>query len=189
MNVDIDISKVKLKTERVILRPWNKNDLNDFFEYASVEDVGIRAGWERHKSIEESEKILNSFIEHKKTFAIELDGKAIGSIGIEKYSEEDLPELDELRGRELGFVLSKSYWGKGIMPEVVKEVMRYLFEDKKLDVIVCGHFDENKQSSRVQEKCGFKFYKKGFYKKQNGNKIGNNINIIYKSDWECGTAY
>ena len=77
MNASIDISDVILKTERLTLRPWSLDDLADFNEYASVDGVGQMAGWLPHKDIEESREILNMFIAHKKTFAIEYKGKAI----------------------------------------------------------------------------------------------------------------
>ena len=80
MNVEIDISNVTLKTKRLILRPWKLTDLDDFFEYASVDGVGQMAGWEPHKSKDESLEILNRFIEGKKTFALEYNGKVIGSL-------------------------------------------------------------------------------------------------------------
>lgn len=54
MNLEIDISNVVIKTERLILRPWKETDLDDFFEYASVDGVGEMAGWPHHKSKEES---------------------------------------------------------------------------------------------------------------------------------------
>ena len=135
MNVDIDISGVILHTERLILRPWQPEDLDDFYAYASVDGVGQMAGWKPHENKEESQRILNSFIEHKWTFALEYQGKAIGSLGIEKYNEEKFPEFANKRCREIGYVLSKEYWGRGLMPEAVKEVIRYLFEDVGLDVI------------------------------------------------------
>ena len=68
MNANIDVSNVTLKTERLILRPWNIDDLNDFNEYASVDGVGQMAGWLPHRDIEESREILNMFIAHKKTW-------------------------------------------------------------------------------------------------------------------------
>ena len=156
MNADIDISNVTLKTERLVLRPWSSDDLADFNEYASVDGVGQMAGWLPHKDIEESREILNMFIAGKNEFAIEYNGKAIGSLGIEKYNEKVLPEYDEKFGREIGYVLSKDYWGMGLMPEAVNRVIKYLFEDVKLDFIICRHYTDNDQSKRVQEKCGFK---------------------------------
>ena len=159
MNASIDISNTILKTERLTLRPWTLNDLSDFNEYASVDGVGQMAGWLPHKSIEESLDILKMFIAGKKTFAFEYNGKVIGSLGIEKYNETELPEYSEKYGREIGYVLSKDHWGKGLMPEAVNAVIKYLFEDLKLDFIVCGHFISNEQSKRVQEKCGFRHLK------------------------------
>ena len=66
MNVEIDISNVKLETERLILRAWEITDLDDFFEYASINGVGEKAGWEHHKSKDESLEILKMFIDEKK---------------------------------------------------------------------------------------------------------------------------
>lgn len=62
MNTPIDISDVILKTERLTLRPWRQSDLDDFFEYASVDGVGQMAGWIPHANREESQMIMNKFI-------------------------------------------------------------------------------------------------------------------------------
>lgn len=159
MNKNIDISNTIIKTERLTLRPWCNTDLDDLYEYASVDGVGQMAGWMPHKNKEESKFILDMFISEKKTFALEYNGKVIGSLGIEKYHESELPEFDSKLGREIGYVLSKEYWGKGLMPEAVNAVIKYLFDEENLDFIVCGHFLDNDQSRRVQEKCGFVHYK------------------------------
>ena len=53
MNAKIDISNVILKTNRLMLRPFNIDDLGDFYEYASVDGVGQMAGWLPHKNKEE----------------------------------------------------------------------------------------------------------------------------------------
>lgn len=159
MNKQIDISTVVLTTARLTLRPWKESDLEDFYEYARVDGVGQMAGWNPHKNIEESRVILGSFIRHKKTFALEHQGKVIGSLGIEEYNESQYPELNDIQGREIGYVLSKDYWGHGLMPEAVKAVVEYLFEEEDLDFILVGHFDWNKQSARVIEKCGFQYIK------------------------------
>lgn len=159
MNKPIDISAVTLRTRRLTLRPWRETDLEDFYEYARVEGVGQMAGWVPHTSTEDSRTILQSFIAGKKTFAIEYRGKAIGSIGIERYREDNYPELAPLQGRELGYVLSKDYWGQGLMPEAVQAVIGYLFDTEGLDFLLVGHFDWNRQSARVIEKCGFRYIK------------------------------
>ena len=159
MNKRIDITDVVLTTDRLTLRPWRESDLNDFYEYASVDGVGQMAGWNPHRNVEESKTILSHFIEGKHVFALEYQGKVIGSLGVEEYSEENYPELDSLKGREIGYVLSKAYWGQGLMPEAVKAVINWLFNEQKLDFIIVGHFDRNARSRRVIEKCGFQYIK------------------------------
>ena len=120
MNPPIDISAVTLKTDRLLLRPWLPTDLDDLYAYASVDGVGQMAGWTPHKNIEESKAILDLFIAGKHVFALEYQGNVIGSLGIEEYSEEHHPELANLRGREIGYVLSKEYWGRGLINENIK---------------------------------------------------------------------
>ena len=107
MNVDIDISDVVLKTERLTLRPWRPDDPDDFYEYASVDGVGQMAGWMPHRNKEESLEVLRRFIGKKRTFALEYEGKVIGSLGIEEYNEDEFPKFAEKRCRELGYVLSR----------------------------------------------------------------------------------
>lgn len=159
MNVRIDISNVCIKTKRIILRAFKETDIYDFYEYAKVDGVGEMAGWHHHESVEDSKEILDEFIKEKKTFAIEYKGKVIGSVGIENYNEELLPEFAHKKGREIGFVLSKDYWGQGLMPESVKAVLDYLLNEINVDFIICCHSVTNIQSKRVQEKCGFVPYK------------------------------
>ena len=61
-------------------------------------------------------------------------------------------------------MLSKEYWGQGLMTEAVQAVIAYLFERVQLDFILVGHFDWNRQSKRVVEKCGFTYLKTVEYK-------------------------
>ena len=163
MNATFQINGLVIETERLLLRPFEVTDLDDFYEYASEEGVGEMAGWQHHENLAKSQEILDIFIKEDKTFAIVLkeNNKVIGSLGIEKYGmEHALTEFDGYQGREIGYVLSKSYWGKGLMPEAVSAVVRYLFDDLHFDFLLCGYYDFNKQSKRVQEKCGFKPYRK-----------------------------
>lgn len=70
MNTEINISNVILETDRLILRAWEITDLDDFFEYASINGVGEKAGWEHHKSEDESLEILKMFINEKKVLLL-----------------------------------------------------------------------------------------------------------------------
>lgn len=180
MNAPIDISGVILKTPRLILRPWKEADLRDFYTYASVDGVGQMAGWNPHKSVAETKEILHMFMEKKDTFALERDGKVIGSLGIEEYRQANYPELDHLAGREIGYALSKDYWGQGLMPEAVQAVIRYLFDCVKLDFIIVGRFDWNYQSARVIEKCGFQYIKTNSHINEDGTTAITQQSILYR---------
>ena len=181
MNAEFKINSKIIETKRLILRAFTLEDLDDFYEYASVQGVGERAGWAHHKSKQESQEILERFIAEDKTFAICLkkDGKVIGSLGVEKYGlEESLTEFNGYLGREIGYVLAKPYWGKGIMPEAVTAVIEYLFKEIDLDFLICGYYDFNAQSKRVQEKCGFKPYRKLVMDTRMGTKEPGVLNLL-----------
>lgn len=160
MNKDVQISGAVLETERFIIRPWQQSDLENFYEYASVDGVGEMAGWNHHRSIDESKEILEMFISDDKTFALELksNNKVIGSVGIE-YINPKVDPYDDIFGREIGYVLSKDYWGRGLMTEAVKKVIEFCFNNLDLDYLWISHWIKNDRSRRVIEKCGFKFAK------------------------------
>ena len=179
MNATIDVTDVELRTERLLLRPWREADLEDFYAYARVDGVGQMAGWMPHRSIDESREILDRFIAEKKNFALEYRGKAVGSLGIEAYDERQFPELAELRGREIGYALSKDCWGQGLMPEAVRAVVGYLFGTVGLDFILVGRFVWNRQSARVIEKCGFAEVKTVPYKTRMGTIERSVESILY----------
>ena len=183
MNTVINVRNTVLRTERLLLRPWRRSDLEELYTYASVDGVGQMAGWKPHESREESEKILDMFIRQKKTFALEYHGRVIGSLGIEEYNEDHFPEFADKKCREIGYVLSKEYWGQGLMPEAAQEVIRFLFEEIGLDVILCSHFIWNGQSRRVQEKCGFRHYAFDTYETGLGTVEEDAVNILTKEEW------
>ena len=146
-----------LTTERLLLRDWEENDCLDLYEYASNELVGPNAGWPAHKNHEESQSIIKMFIQSEDTYAIVLksENKVIGSIGMHKGTPDE--SLKDLNQREIGYVLNPKYWGNGYIPEAVMCLIKYGFEQMKLDIVWCGHYDFNERSKRVVEKCGFHY--------------------------------
>ncbi len=181
MNVEFAINGKIIETDRLILRAFRATDLEDFYTYASVEGVGEMAGWRHHKNREESQQILNMFIGDDKVFAIvdKATNKVIGSLGVEKYAmEEALTEFDGYRGREIGYVLSREYWGRGLMPEAVRAVIDYLFNELDLDFLTCGYYNFNNQSKRVQQKCGFVPYRTLVMDTRMGTKEQGTLNLL-----------
>ncbi len=146
-----------LETQRLILRPWEETDAENLYKYAKDPKVGPVAGWPAHTSVDNSLEIIRNVLSAPETYAVvdKQTGCAIGSIGIMIGSASNIgiPDTEA----EIGYWIGVPYWGKGLIPEAVQELLRYAFEELCLDKIWCGYFDGNTKSKRVQEKCGFQY--------------------------------
>ncbi|MBO4339528.1 MAG: GNAT family N-acetyltransferase [Clostridia bacterium] len=172
-----------LETERLILRPWEETDAEELYKYAKDDRVGPPAGWKPHTSIENSLEIIRTILSEPETYAIILKetGLPIGSIGLMRNS--DLAERgDEV---ELGYWLGVPYWGRGFVPEASAELIRYAFEDLKVNRVWCGYSDGNEKSKRVQEKLGFKYHhtSENVPFPQVGETRKAHANLLTKEDW------
>lgn len=149
---------MQLETERLFLRPWQDSDAEDLYLYASHPDVGPIAGWPVHTSIENSLATIKTVLAKPEIYAVVLKqtGHAVGSVGlmIGKESDIDIPETEG----EIGYWIGVPFWGQGLIPEAVRELIRHSFEDLHLEKLWCGYFDGNSKSKRVQEKCGFTYH-------------------------------
>ncbi len=146
-----------LETKRLILRPWCEDDAKELYTYACDPEVGPSAGWPPHTSVENSREIIRKVLSAPETYAVCLkeNGKPIGSIG---FHRNDLAEGDD--EYELGYWIGKRFWGQGLIPEASREMLRYAFEELKMNRIWCGYYDGNEKSRRVQEKLGFVYQRR-----------------------------
>ena len=143
-----------LTTERLHLTRWKLSDTLALYEYASNPNVGPTAGWPEHRSIVESFLMIIQFFIPKGVYCIRPrgSGKAIGTISFSP--DKHRPGL---RSRELGYSISEKYWGMGLMPEAVREMLRFGFEEMGLDMVSVTTSPDNQRSQRVIEKCGFTY--------------------------------
>ena len=141
-----------LQTDRLILRPWQEDDAKDLYFYAKDREIGLPAGWPPHDSVENSLHIIRTVFSKPETYAVCLkeNNRAIGSIG---FHRNDLAQNDD--EYELGYWIGKEYWGQGLVPEAAREMLRYAFNDLKMNRIWCGYYEGNEKSKKVQEKLGF----------------------------------
>ena len=146
-------NNMQLQTERLILRPWAETDAPICYQYAKDPRVGPICGWQPHTSEENTRQIIRDILSAPETYAIVLKetGLPVGSIALKYHS--DLAGKDD--EAELGYWLGVPYWGRGIMPEAAREILRHAFEDLRLARVWCGYYDGNEKSKRVQEKLGF----------------------------------
>lgn len=144
-----------LETSRTILRPFTEADAADVYAYCKDPRVGPIAGWKPHESIEESREIIRTVFSGPDAFAVvdRETGHVIGSVGFVHHGTA----WDGEKSLAIGYALSPDRWGRGLMPEVVAELLRYGFEELGLEEIWCTHYQENSQSRRVIEKSGFTY--------------------------------
>lgn len=137
------------------MRLAEEKDAADVFEYARDPKVGPIAGWPPHRDVDESRTIIRTVFAAPGTAVMELkeNGKVIGTVGFVDRHRTEFPGPDD----EIGYALSPAYWGRGLMPEAVREVLRHGFEDMGLNTIWCAHYDGNDKSRRVIEKTGFRY--------------------------------
>jgi RimJ/RimL family protein N-acetyltransferase len=143
-----------LETERLILRKMVLNDAEAVFAYASNSEVSRYTLWETHRSIEDSRAFLE-FATQKYENGGEPDwgivyrgnGCLVGACGLVNW------EAEHARA-EVGFVLSREYWGRGLMSEAVRAILRFGFERMNLNRIEARCIAENAASARVMEKAG-----------------------------------
>lgn len=147
---------VSINTERLVLRPWRESDAEALFLYASDPDVGPRAGWPPHQSVEESLKVIREVFSNDHTWAVELKdtGRAIGCIGYYTCAESNISIGPD--DAETGYWIAKPYWNQGICTEALQALIDYCFNTKGFKTLWSDHFVDNPASGRVQHKCGFK---------------------------------
>jgi RimJ/RimL family protein N-acetyltransferase len=153
-----------LQTERLILRPWKESDAESLYEQAKNPRIGPAAGWPVHISVENSREIIREVLAIDETYAVTLknDDAAIGSLGLLIGDKSNLNI--KANEAEIGYWIGEAFWGQGLIPEAVHELMRYAFEELNMSQLWCGYFEENEKSKRVNEKCGFRYHHTQFEK-------------------------
>ena len=184
MNIKVDVSDVVLEGDRIRLRAFKKDDLEDFYLYAKTPGLGESAGWFHHESIEDSKKILDKFIRDKNILAIEKDGQVIGSIGIHPYDEDFFEDLNDKRAVEIGFVLSQDFHRQHLMTESLELVLDYLFNDIGLDAVVGGHFRGNFKSKNLHKKFNYKYFSSHLVKTNMGTMEVTHEYILSREDYD-----
>ena len=146
-----------LETERLILTKISEEHAADMYEYSSDPDVTRYLTWSCHSSEKETARYIK--ILQKKyadgTFndwgvIFKETGKFIGTCG---YTSFDFDETTA----EMGYVLAKPYWGKGLAAEAVKCAMKYAADNFGIKGFHAKHMEGNDASGRVMQKCGMKF--------------------------------
>ena len=145
---------IRIEGEGFVVREWRFSDCDSLAENANNEKI-----WNNvmdhfpHPYTKQDAfdyiSMVHAMPAPSMRFAIEVDGKAVGSIGF--GSEGDIERVTA----EIGYWLGEPYWGRGIMPRVVAAVTQYAFETFGYQKLYALVFDYNPGSMRVLEKAGY----------------------------------
>ena len=148
----------ELETERLLLRKMRLDDAEAMFAYASDPEVTRYVLWDTHRSIEDTEEFLRFATEGYERgdfggwgVVLKDSGVFVGTCGL------DAGYAPEHARAELGYVLSREHWGRGLMPEAARAVIRFGFVRMKLNRIEARCIAENAASARVMEKAGMTY--------------------------------
>ena len=154
------------------IREWKIEDKKDLSEILNNMNIlnNLRDGLPYPYTEKDAEEFIKAILSSDKektfAFAITLDDKVIGSIGV--FRQENI----HYRTAEMGYYIGEKYWGNGYMTEAVRQVCDNVFEHTDIVRIFAEPFAYNTASCRVLEKAGFTcegLLKRNAYK--NGNFV------------------
>ena len=151
------------ETERLILRPLDKRDVDAIYRMRGDADVMrfIREPQNRRESADWVELVSSRWANERIGFCAMLEkssGGFVGWCGIWR-----LKETGEL---EIGYAVAKEFWGKGLAAEAALAFLDYAFDELNQEKIVAVARPENAASRRVMEKLGMSFVGTGTFYEQ-----------------------
>ena len=160
-----------IETPRLLLRRFTVEDVEDMFNnWATDPEVTRFLTWPLHASVEVTRELLKDWtaryedggyfnwaMEYKET------GRVIGNISAVKINEK-------VESADIGYCMSRAFWGQGLMPEALSAVMDYLFDVVGLNRVAACHDANNPKSGRVMDKAGMKL--EGILRAAGKNNLG-----------------
>lgn len=164
----------EIESDKYLLRKIKYSDSKDILEMYSDEDVMKFNSGQKINYIEDIIKLIDIIYKgfRNKWF--------IRWGVIEKSTNEYLGDLalhhfDENENKvQIGYMLKKSYWNKGIMSEVAQLLIDYVNENTSIQTIEAHIYPQNIASIKLAEKLGFKFKEL-----LNDDKDQNKSRVIY----------
>lgn len=145
----------QLETERLVMRKFKREDLNDFFEITSNKKVAEASDFNVHETKEDTlieiETAIQDYDTYDACWAIESKSnhKVIGYIRIVNSS---------LKNKQcaLFWALGQDYWGLGYSEEILKVLIKYLFEEHPFEIIIVKYYNDTHFNNNILENVGMK---------------------------------
>ena len=162
------------------LRPFHNHDLTNLVKHANNYNISKNLSDKFPFPYTQNDGVafINLALSSSplEIFAIVIDGEVIGSIGV--HPQKDL----YCKNAEIGYWIAEPFWGHGLGPLVIKEMVNYCFKTFDITRVYARTFDTNFKSQRALIKAGFKLeaeFKDTFYK--NGTIYGEMVYAFRKS--------
>lgn len=175
------VEPLELRTERLLLRPFHIDDVDDVYAYATDPEwarFNLPVPWpytRRH-----AEQFVESCVQADPNvhveFALVLSGRVVGSVRL-SFSGEGPAGL--------GYSLAREHWGKGLVPEALRAIFDWLFATRQVEQIRSRADERNRRSWRVMEKLGMK--REGIVRGQRVARDGPADEVVYsllREEWE-----
>jgi ribosomal-protein-alanine N-acetyltransferase len=155
----------EFSTERILMRKFMKEDINEFYEIVKMHEVGEWLGLGKGMSFEETEEYINRILEHWN-----LHNFGVWAL-INKSNKEimghcGLRYIDDTEDIEIIYLLNPKYWGKGIATEAGNGAVTYAFNTLKINKLLARIKPSNSRSKNVINKLGFRFIGNRKYKER-----------------------
>ena len=146
--------KTEIQPPAFTLRPWRMEDLGYLVRFADNKKIAdnLTDAFPHPYTREKGIAFIHNAMEADppSIFAIEVNGIPCGAIGI--HVQTDVRR----KNAEMGYWLAEPYWGKGIMPAVVRQMVDYAFRTFDIVRIFARPYSANLASQRVLEKAGLR---------------------------------
>ena len=139
------------------IRKWKLTDAKDLAVALSNKKIqdnlrdGLPYPYSEQDGIDFISSMLSANEDETFAFAITVDDKVIGSIGV--FRQQNIHR----QTAEMGYYIAEEHWGKGIMTDAVKQICEYVFKNSDILRIYAEPFAYNTGSCRVLEKAGFQY--------------------------------
>lgn len=139
------------------IRKWELTDAKDLAAAISNEKVqdnlrdGLPYPYTEQDGVEFISAMLSANEEETFAFAITVDDRVVGSIGV--FRQGNIHR----QTAELGYYIAEAYWGRGIMTDAVRQICAHVFDKSDIIRIYAEPFAYNVASCRVLEKAGFQY--------------------------------
>ena len=173
-----------MNVQKIRLREWDHNDAPVVALYANNPRIAsnLRDGFPYPYSLKDARSFISTALtdtSSAKLFAIDLEGRSIGSIGA--MFKDDIYRLNV----EIGYWLAEEFWGKGYTSRAIELITTYIFDNYDTERVYAEPFSDNTGSRRALEKAGFReeaYFRRNIIK--NGVIKDSCIYAILRAEWQ-----